>query len=386
LETWMNPSARHARAPFLFALSVGAFSPTLACHGQPAVDDRPVSVVAAASELQLEPGGRKIQYLKFAEATVAGAGNSTAATGKIAFDEDHTSRVGSPLSGRVESLLVKPGDVVKKGQPLLTIVSPEVESAIADDRAAAAEVSLQTRNLERLRALLAEQAVAHKDVSQAESDLTKAQAGQERSRARLALLGLRSNEHSSRFTLRAPLAGTVVERSVLPGAEVRSDAGTPLVTISDLSRVWVVADVYEKQLSAVRDGQKADVTVASYPGEVFSARIEHVGDVVDAQTRTVKIRLAADNPDHKLKPEMFARIALPLTGPAAAVTVPANAVLSDGEANVVMVAIADGKFAKRRVEIGPESEGRLAVLSGLRPGERVVVDGALFLKAELENR
>jgi multidrug efflux pump subunit AcrA (membrane-fusion protein) len=107
---------------------------------------------------------------------------------------------------------------------------------------------------------------------------------------------------------------------------------------------------------------------------------------VDAQTRTVKIRLAADNADHKLKPEMFARVALPLAGPTAAVTVPANAVLSDGEANVVMVAMADGKFAKRRVEIGAESEGRLAVLSGLHPGERVVVDGALFLKAELENR
>jgi cobalt-zinc-cadmium efflux system membrane fusion protein len=240
--------------------------------------------------------------------------------------------------------------------------------------------------VERVRALLADQAIAHKEVSQAESDLTKAQAGQQSARARLALLGLRTDEHSSRFTLRAPLAGTVVERAVLPGAEVRSDAGTPLVTISDLGRVWVVADIYEKNLAAVREGQKAEVTVASYPGQIWAAQIEHVGDVVDAQTRTVKIRLGAENPDHKLKPEMFARIALPLAGPAAAVTIPANAVLSDGEANVVMVAMADGKFAKRRVEIGPESEGRLAVLSGLRPGERVVVDGALFLKAELENR
>jgi RND family efflux transporter MFP subunit len=126
--------------------------------------------------------------------------------------------------------------------------------------------------------------------------------------------------------------------------------------------------------------------VASYPGEIFAAQVEHVGDTVDAQTRTVKLRLVADNPLHKLKPEMFARVALPVAGPAASVTVPSNAVLSDGEASVVMVAMADGKFAKRRVEIGPESEGRLSVLSGLHPGERVVVDGALFLKSELENR
>jgi cobalt-zinc-cadmium efflux system membrane fusion protein len=178
----------------------------------------------------------------------------------------------------------------------------------------------------------------------------------------------------------------VVEREALPGVEVRADTGSPLVTISDLDRVWVTADVYERDLAAVRGGQTAQVNVASYPGESFPALIEHVGDVVVAQSRTVKVRLAAENRDHKLKPEMFARVVLPLAGPAAAVTVPDNAVLSDGAANVVIVAMGDGKFAKRRVEVGSDLGGRLSVLSGLRPGERVVVEGALFLKAELENR
>jgi cobalt-zinc-cadmium efflux system membrane fusion protein len=111
-----------------------------------------------------------------------------------------------------------------------------------------------------------------------------------------------------------------------------------------------------------------------------------VGDVVDAQTRTVKLRLSAENPERKLKPEMFARVALPLDPSQVAVTVPSNAVLSDGEANVVLVAMADGTFAKRRVEVGAELGGRLAVLSGLRLGERVVTEGALFLKGELEGR
>jgi cobalt-zinc-cadmium efflux system membrane fusion protein len=337
-------------------------------------------------DLHLDPGGRKIQYLKYAEASVAGTAVVAAATGKIAFDEDHTSRVGSPLSGRVDSLLVKPGDLVRKGQPLLTIVSPEVEAAIAELQAAEADLSLQKRTLERTRALFTDQAVARKDVSQAESDLAKAQAARERSRARLGLLGINPNEHTSRFTLRAPIAGTVVERQALPGAEVRGDAGTPLVTISDLDRVWVFADVYERDLASVSSGQTAQVTVASYPGVTFPARIEHVGEVEDAQTRTVKVRLMADNGAHKLKPEMFARVILPLSGPAAAVTVPGNAVLTDGDANVVIVSMADGKFSKRTVQVGSEVDGRLAVLSGLHPGERVVVDGALFVKAELENR
>jgi cobalt-zinc-cadmium efflux system membrane fusion protein len=211
-------------------------------------------------------------------------------------------------------------------------------------------------------------------------------AARERTRARLGLLGISPANHSSLFTLRAPIAGTVVERSALPGMEVRADAGTPLVTISGLEELWVFADVYERNLAAVRAGQAAQVSVASYPGESFPARIEHVGDMVDPQTRTVKVRLATANPERKLKPEMFARVALALSGPAAAVTVPTRAVLSDGEANIVMVAVADGRFAKRRVEVGAESEGQLPVLAGLSAGERVVVDGALFLKAELENR
>jgi cobalt-zinc-cadmium efflux system membrane fusion protein len=358
-----------------------------ACHPPPTPPEKaPPAAEALSSDLQLDPTGRKVQYLKFAEATVAGTTNLTAATGKIAFDEDHTSRVGSPLSGRVETLLVKPGDLVKKGQPLLTLVSPEVGAAIAEDRAAEADLALQKRTLERVRELFADQAVPRKDLVQAESDLVKAQAARGRSRARMLLLGIAGNEASSRFTLRAPISGTVVERAALPGAEVRADAGSPLLTLSDLARVWVTADVYERDLAAVRAGQTAQVTVASYPGQTFPALIEHVGDVVDSQTRTVKVRLTAANPDQKLKPEMFAKVILPLTGPSAAVTVPDDAVLTDGAANVVIVAMRDGKFAKRRIEVGSETGGRLSVLSGLQPGERVVVDGALFLKAELDNR
>jgi cobalt-zinc-cadmium efflux system membrane fusion protein len=357
-----------------------------ACHPRPETERPTAGAETPGGDLQLDPGGRKIQYLKYAEAAVAGTAVVSAATGKVAFDEDHTSRVGSPLSGRVESLLVKPGDVVRKGQPLLTIVSPEVESSIAELRAAEADLSLQQRTLERTRALFADQAVARKDVSQAESDLLKAQASRERARARLTLLGINPGDHTSRFTLRAPIAGTVVERQALPGAEVRGDAGTPLVTISELDRVWVFADVYERDLASVTAGQTGQVTVASYPGVSFPARIEHVGEVEDAQSRTVKVRLIAENPEHKLKPEMFARVILPLSGPAAAVTVPGSAVLTDGDANVVIVSPSEGKFAMRKVQVGSEVDGRLAVLSGLRPGERVVVDGALFVKAELENR
>jgi cobalt-zinc-cadmium efflux system membrane fusion protein len=317
-------------------------------------------------------------YVKVAEATAVTTGETLAAAGKVGFDEDHTSRVGSPLSGRVEAILVKPGDTVTRGQPLVTIVSPEVQAALADARAAAADVHVQELNVERLRALHAEQAVAAKDVAQAESDLTKAQAAEARARSLLALLGIRPGEHTSRFTLRAPLAGTVVDRSVLPGTEVRSDGGAALLTISDLRRVWLTAAVHETDLASIRAGQAATVTVAAYPGQTFAARIEHVGEALDPETRTAKLRLVAENPGRALKPEMFARVALPVSQ-AARVRVPSSAVLTDGMASTVLVAMGNGRYARRVVELGPENDGQLTVLSGLRAGERVVVEGAQFV-------
>ncbi len=361
-----------------------------ACEGSKAVEARSAessgSAEAPANEVDLEPGNRKLQYVKLGEATVGVLAGLTAATGKVAFDEDRTSRVGSPLSGRVDGINVKPGDVVKKGQALLAIVSPEVEGAISEFRSAEADLNLSKRSLERLRGLYADRAVAQKEVAQSESDVVKARASLSRTESRLELLHISPAADSTRFTLRAPIAGTVVDRAALPGAEVRADSGLPLVTISDLSRLWILADVYERHLSHVKTGLVADISVASYPGEVFKARIDHIGEVVDSMTRTVKVRMSVDNPEHKLKPEMFAKVTLPLNGPASAVTVPSGAVLTDGESNVVMLVTGNNRFSKRKVLVEPSQDGRSVVLEGLRPGERIVTEGALFLKAEIENR
>jgi RND family efflux transporter MFP subunit len=191
----------------------------------------------------------------------------------------------------------------------------------------------------------------------------------------------------ARYTLRAPIDGVVVERPALPGMEVRADAGTPLVTVADLSRVWVLADVYERDLGRAMRGQRAEVRVPAYPGEVFTGPVTYVGEMVDPATRTVKIRVELANPGARLKPEMFARVSLAAgPGTPAALSVPASAVISDGAASAVVVALGDGRYERRTIEAGPEADGRVRVLAGLKPGEQVVTAGALYLKTALDGR
>lgn len=347
--------------------------------------------VEAAAPPAAPPGEVRLpalpDFVKLARVEPSQEAGATAVTGKVTFDEGRVSHVGAPVSGRVTELLVQAGDRVRRGQGLLAIASPDAESAVADHVAATADAEVARKTLAREQRLYADQAVPYKEVLQAQSDATKAAAALARARGRLEVLGIdpaAASPHASRYVLRAPIDGIVVERPAFPGMEVRADGGVSLVTVADLSRLWVLADVYERDLGQVAAGQLATVRVAGFPGKAFEGRVGHVGDLVDPATRTVKVRIEVANPDRLLKPEMFARVSLRGAPGAAVLTVPAQAVLSDGEASAVVIALGGGRFQKRTIESGPEQEGRVRVLSGLAPGDQVVVDGALFLRAAID--
>ncbi len=377
----MIPRATAAAALVALALACRADAP-------PPAEPAPAATEAAA------PGEVKLAalptFLKTAPVVVTLEAAGASATGRVTFDEERVSRVASPVSGRVLELLAKPGDTVARGQALLAIASPDVQAASAELVSAEVDLRAAGKNLERARRLAADQAIPRKDLLAAESDALKARAALRRAGTRVSVLGLATGDRAgagSRYLLRAPIAGTVVERPAGIGMEVRADTGTPLVTVADLSRLWVLVDVYERDLALVARGQRAEVRVPAWPGQVFPGQVTHVGELVDPATRTVKIRVEVANPGLRLKPEMFARVAL-AGGQAkgSALTVPSEAVLSDGEASAVVVALGDGRFTKRVVEVGPEAEGRTRVVAGLREGEQVVVAGALFVKAEIEGR
>ena len=219
----------------------------------------------------------------------ASGASSISLPGRVSFDEDHTQRVASPIDGRAVAILVKAGDRVRSGQPLVQMSSPSVGQIQAEAQKALSDLSVSEKSVERVHKLQAEGAVAEKEVAQSEGDLRKARSDYARATAQLKALGVSPSDPAVNAALRAQIAGVVVERNVLVGQEVRADQATPLLTISSLDTVWVMADAYEQDLGLVAEGDNVIDPGARYPGETFAGKVGHIGEVVDPATRTVKI-------------------------------------------------------------------------------------------------
>jgi cobalt-zinc-cadmium efflux system membrane fusion protein len=336
--------------------------------------------------VRFNPGSAPLDFIKIeAVAETAGA-TSVTLPGRVTFDEDHTQRVASPIDGRAVSILAKLGDKVRAGQPLIELSSPNVGQLQADAQKAMSDLSLADKATERVHKLQAEGAVADKDVAQAENDFRKAKSDSARTTAQLKSLGVSATDPAVNVALRAQIPGVVVERNVLVGQEVRADQVSPLVTITSLDTVWVQADAYEQDLSLVAEGDAVTIRVPAYPAEAFPGRVGHVGEVVDAASRTVKVRCLVDNKSRKLKPEMFAKVDVLNAAGHKLILVPSQAVLNDGDRSVVIVASEGNVFRSRRVEVGPDTEGKVRVLTGLHAGEKIVTDGAIFMKREIDTQ
>jgi cobalt-zinc-cadmium efflux system membrane fusion protein len=335
--------------------------------------------------IRLDPSSPRLNYIKVEVAEESDVAPSIQLTGRVSFDEDHTQRVASPIDGRVTKILVQLGDSVKGGQPLIELVSAQAAGMQADAQKAEQDLSVAEKALERSKTLRLQGAISDKEAAQIEADYKKAKAESARGSAQLRSLNLSASGPNVGASLRASIPGMIVERNILVGQEVRADAVAPLLTISDLGTVWVLADLYEQDLALVTPSASIQVRVPAYSGEAFAGKVDHVGDVVDPMSHTVKLRCVVPNPGGRLKPEMFARIELTSAGDKKAILLPSRAILTDAQHTRVIVASEGNVFRQRIVETGPEVEGKVRVLSGLRAGERVVTDGAIFLKREMES-
>jgi cobalt-zinc-cadmium efflux system membrane fusion protein len=336
--------------------------------------------------IRYDPSHAPHDFIKIETVQEASGATSVSLPGRVSFDEDHTQRVASPIDGRATAILVKLGDKVHAGQALIQMSSPNVSTIQADAQKAMSDLSVSEKSAERVHKLQGEGAVAEKEVAQVEGDLRKARSDYARATAQLKSLGVSPTDPAVNAALRAQIPGIVVERNVLVGQEVRADQATPLLTISSLDVVWVLADAYEQDLGLIAEGDTVVVQVPAYPGEKFAGRVGHIGEVVDPATRTVKIRCVVPNKDHRLKPEMFAKVEVSDNGRRKVMTVASKAVLTDGDKTFVIVATEGNVFRIRRVDVGPETEGRVRVMGGLTPGEKIVTEGAIFMKREIENQ
>ena len=292
--------------------------------------------------------------------------------GFVAPDESELRRVQIRMTGWVERLYVnRTGEVVRAGQPLVTIYSPELLQSEN-------EYLIETEPPVRA----ARDSSEHAAMSEHELP------GPVASRERLRLLGVPDSElerlarertAATRLTLPSPVSGTVLERSVTEGQSVGPD--TPLLTVADLSRVWVVADVYEMDLGSVRVGDPARFTADALPGRAFDARVEFVYPTVSSETRTLKARFSLDNRGGLLRPGMYGRVAIAPHG-TPALTVPAEAVVHAGECNYVFLAHPGGMFEPRSVELGRGDGERVQVLRGVAAGDTVVASASFLIDSE----
>jgi len=319
--------------------------------------------------------------------------NAVLATGIIAVNGDHSTPVLLPVSGQIGDVYVQAGQHVSQGQPLFSISSTDfVEArntmlaAAAQRATAAAQLGTAQANATRQQAIFQTAGGAEKDYRQAQADLVAAQSNMRAadaalaaSRDRLAILGNPSGGASMRSVYRSPVSGTIATRDVAPGQYVTAGGSAPLMTISDLSRVWLVAQVAENDASNVRIGDTVQVTTPAFPGRVFNATIDNVSPELDAVTHRLPVRATVANPDLALKPQMFASFSIRRRNTSSALLVPSMAVIHEGDSARVWVLGRNGLLWTRLVKVGDSANGYDTILSGLKPGERIVTSGAIFV-------
>jgi cobalt-zinc-cadmium efflux system membrane fusion protein len=309
--------------------------------------------------------------------------------GVVDFDNDQATSVLSPISGPVSRLLVSLGQHVKKGEPLATVDSPDFAAAISAYQKALATAKTNRHLADLDKDLLEHNGVAQKEAAQAETDAANAEA--DRDAALQELVSLNVPEQAikgiqrglpishAEATIRSPIAGTVVEKLITPG-QLLAAGTTPCFTVANLSRVWVMAQVFGSDLTSVSLGDSAEVT-SGLGSNSFSGKVDNVSALVDPDTRSVPVRVVVDNPGDLLKKQMYVRVRIRSRAESSGLLIPVSAVLRDEENLPFVYAVeSDAGFSRRHVTLGHRTGDQYLIPEGLAAGERIVVDGGLFVQ------
>ncbi|MBN9419364.1 MAG: efflux RND transporter periplasmic adaptor subunit [Candidatus Eremiobacteraeota bacterium] len=378
--------------------------------------------IPSAGKISIPIGSPKLQYIRVEPVRSASMpGAEVTVPGDVEANPNLISHIHLPVSGRIRQVMVREGDSVQTGQSLVTVVSPdateaqaalrEADASLRQQQATAIEArvgvakartSLRKAQLDcqRVRDLYKHDAIAKKEVLAAETDLIQARSDLENSLAlvsqaqagidsavaareqtvnKLRILDVGPNDPDPEIVVHSPLTGKILEMSVVAG-EYHSDLGASVMTVADLSSVWVISNVPESEIRWIGLGDPVHITLDAYPGQQFDGKVARVADVLDPKTRTVKVMTTLPNPFGKFRPEMFGRVHHIHDEHKLAV-IPAPAVLQTGDGKkVVYVQTQPGTFVPRTVDIGQRQGANVAVLRGISPGERVVVDGAMLLR------
>ncbi len=356
----------------------GALVVLAACGKEKPVAAPPDMYERQGTRVLVPEGSPLRSRIKVEPATEQNIQSQLLATASVESDPARLAKISPPLAGRVEKLLVHLGDRVEKGQPLLLLNSPDLAQARADYVKAKSGLAQAQKNYARQKDLNEHGIGAQRDLEQAEADRTVAQSELERARKRLEQLGVSADGPPGPLVVRSPISGRVVDLAVT-GGEFKNDPNAILMTVADLSTVWLTASVQEKDVRRVKVGDQATAVFSAYPDDHFVGKVFSVADLLDLDTRTVKVRVAMDNPDGRFKPGMFATVRFSGTS-TPRVVVPTAALVLRGDESFAYVEVEPWVFEAHRVVTG-QQQGEVTVISeGLDAGTRVVTSAAVVLQ------
>jgi len=303
---------------------------------------------------------------------------------RITYDDNYTARVYSPIAGRVTKIAVEAGQAVKAGDPLLWIDSPDFASGASDSLKADADLARKKVAYERAKGLYEAKGMALKDLESAEADWQQAEAEAQRAKARMKNLSSNTVANAEgKYVLKAPIDGVISERQVNIGSEVQPAAANSLFVISNPKHLWVLIDLPEQQIDKVKVGQTVSVEVDAYPSEVFEAKVSVISETLDPLLRRFQVRCDINDTQHKLRPEMYARVSPVVDEGTKVPRVPNTALFTQGLYSFLFVEQSPGVFQRRRVTLGLQDADFSYVTEGLKAGERIVTSGAILLNSEL---
>jgi len=364
------PSSRLSWLPALLAIA--------ACNSGKPTAAPPAMYERQGEKVIVPPGSPLRNRIKIEPATEQVIPSQFIAPASVEADPSRLAKITPPLAGRVERLFVRLGDRVEKGEPLLVLNSPDLVAARSDYVRAKSALAQSQRTYARQKDLSDHGIGAQRDLEQAETDRTVAQSDLDRTTRRLQQLGVAPDAPPGPLVVRSPIAGRVVDLAVTPG-EFKNDPNAVLMTVADLSTVWLTASVQEKDVRRVRAGDEATAVFSAYPDQTFTGKVFSVADLLDLDTRTVKVRVALENPDGRFKPGMFATVRFTGTSNAA-VVVPTTALVLRGDESFAFVEVGDWVFEARPVVTGEQHGTVTVVTRGLDAGTLVVTREAVVLQ------
>jgi membrane fusion protein, heavy metal efflux system len=375
-----------AAQPMLAALIAVIAATTLAgCSSNSSSDTQLASVTPGNVKLT----AAQLQNIQLFTVAPAKFHKTISTSGEVDFDNDQATSVLAPFSGPVSRFLISLGEHVKKGDALAEVDSADFSAAISAYAKALATAKTNRHLADLDKDLILHQGVAQREAEQAETDALNAEADRDAALAGLVALNVSAQTIKDiqagrpiahpQGVIRSPVAGTVVEKLITPGQLLQAGT-TPCFTVANLSRVWVMAQVFGSDLSAVKLGDSAEVS-SGVDSKSFSGKVDNISALVDPDTRSVVVRVVVENPGELLKKQMYVRVLLQARQESSGLLVPVSAILRD-DVNLpfVYVAQTDGGFARQSVTLGYRSGDQVEIPEGLKGGERVVIDGGIFVQ------